>query len=467
MAAASSPAGALLVLASIVLVHESGHYLAARSFGIEVEEFSIGFGPKLLGFEALGNEFNLRAFPLGGYVRFPENYNSTLAQQQASDAYAAEKEEKKKRGTTTGQELLNNLSFGMFEMQRRKSEAAKVLQEAIERDGLPWWKKLGSSKSAAVVDISDPEDIEIDYYDNPNLLQNRPWAQRAIVLSGGVIFNLLLSFSIYFGQIGYGAGVQRPVFDSGVVVNAAPRSDGPSNGILRKGDVILSVNGDRIAMMQSPTAFEAQKGVSEFIAAIRATPDGESVKMSVLHPNDKTPVEVSIKPGHQQTGPSSVGPPSIGVLLTPNYQKADVLKSDSPAEAARLAFDYASEITGQTANGLLSFLGETFSGKSGPAGQQVSGPIGLVKTGSQVVATKDWNSVLMFAAAISINLGVVNAFPLPALDGGQLVFVLVEAVTRRKVDQQVQEGIISVTVLLLLISSLGAAFGDVQSIIGK
>ena len=66
-ALASSPLGAISVLAGIVVVHEAGHYLAARSFNISVEEFSVGFGPKLAGFKALGNEFNLRAFPLGGF----------------------------------------------------------------------------------------------------------------------------------------------------------------------------------------------------------------------------------------------------------------------------------------------------------------------------------------------------------------------------------------------------------------
>jgi len=471
IAFASSPAGALLVLAGIVLVHESGHYLAARSFGIAVEEFSIGFGPKILGFSALGNEFNLRALPLGGYVRFPENYNMTAAQEQAQQAYLAEKEDKKKRNTSTGKELLNSLSFGFLDRQQRKSQEAERLRQAQELEKLPFWRKLGKSKSSkeSVAPTESTEyEYEIDYYDNPDLLQNRPWPQRAVVLSAGVVFNLLLSFTIYFGIISNGPGLPRPVFESGIVVNAAPRADTPANGVLRKGDVIVSVNGSPISLSASPTSFEAQKAISEFIATIRATPDGESLQLSVLHPNDSKPVALSIKPGHQQTGPGVVGPQSIGILLVPNFVKSEIMQSDSPIEAARLAFGYATEVTTQTANGLLSFAGEALSGKGGPAGQQVSGPIGLIKTGSQIVATKDWNSVLLFAAAISINLGVVNAFPLPALDGGQLVFVLAEAVTGRKIDQQVQEGIISFTVLLLLLSSVGAAFGDVQSIfIGK
>ena len=83
------------------------------------------------------------------------------------------------------------------------------------------------------------------------------------------------------------------------------------------------------------------------------------------------------------------------------------------------------------------------------------------------MATKDLSTVLLFAAGISINLGVINALPLPALDGGQLVFVLSEAITGRKIDQRVQENITSVAVLLLLLASVSTAFGDVSNILSK
>jgi len=81
----SSVGGSLLVLSFVVTIHELGHYMAARSFGMNVTEFSVGIGPKIFGFTALGNDFSLRAFPLGGYVRFPENYNVTLLEQRQEE----------------------------------------------------------------------------------------------------------------------------------------------------------------------------------------------------------------------------------------------------------------------------------------------------------------------------------------------------------------------------------------------
>ena len=143
-----------------------------------------------------------------------------------------------------------------------------------------------------------------------------------------------------------------------------------------------------------------------------------------------------------------------------------MVRSDSLVEATGLAAKYVTSLTKETASGLLSFIGKVASGKAMSSSNQVSGPIGLIRTGSEIVSTQDWTTVLLFAAAISVNLGVVNAFPLPALDGGQLVFVLAEALTKRKVDQRVQEGISGAALLFLLLASAGAALSDIESIFG-
>lgn len=152
-------------------------------------------------------------------------------------------------------------------------------------------------------------------------------------------------------------------------------------------------------------------------------------------------------------------------MLSPNLLKVEKLQSNDPVVAARLAWEYLSAIFAQTLGGILSVLQTFVMNSKPPPGQSISGPIGLIKQGSNVVATKDLTAVLLFAAALSVNLGVINALPLPALDGGQLVFVLAEALTGRKVDQRLQEGITSVAVLFLLWVSVSAAIGDVGNIL--
>ena len=245
----ASPVGAIGVLAFIVLIHELGHYLAARYFGITVEEFSIGFGPKLFGFNKFGNDFNLRALPLGGYVRFPENYDIEKVQELEKLANEAAENRRKEEGRDNLQDyLIDGLTLGILDEQRRKASKEKRMQQIIDEQAkAPFWKKLfsGSGSTDPRLDSknNDPEDYEIDYYDDPNLLQNRPWPQRFVVLSGGVFMNIVLAFSIYFGAIGFGNGIPQPIYEPGVVVTQTPRSSAPSSGLLYKNDIIVGVNG--------------------------------------------------------------------------------------------------------------------------------------------------------------------------------------------------------------------------------
>jgi len=191
----SSPLGSLTILATIILIHESGHYLAARAFGIEVEEFAVGFGPKLFGFSAWGNEFNIRAFPLGGYVRFPENYNATQVDQMQKQAYADAEEaaaqakiqaaSSSSSSQTLGYRIANLFRVGSAKRQELEA-ARKLLQaEQEEYEKLPLLEKI-KAKQQKDKELN-VEQVVIPFDENPNLLQNRPWTQRAVVISGGVV----------------------------------------------------------------------------------------------------------------------------------------------------------------------------------------------------------------------------------------------------------------------------------------
>jgi len=529
----SSPLGALAVLAGIVVIHESGHYLAARTFNISVEEFSIGFGPKLLGFEKFGNEFNLRALPLGGYVRFPENFDSELLQENdqfkreaRSKIRKFEADQNIQKEWNWKEELLNALTLGYLTernydterkqrgIKRKENEEAKLVQLR----STPWWKrpfvKFTAPRLEAMNDngnnnidkiyeeLDSLEKFEVEYSDNPRLLQNRPWPERAVVLSGGVIFNILLAFSIYFCQIGQfggqasaanAGGLPRAVYDNGVIV--AKVNQGPSDGLLRKGDIITSINGQSVQIGSRRTSVAAgQKQVSDVISTIRNTPDNESITVQFLRAeagiardstsaastnlqqNQEVSSEVAamtvISKSVSTTETISIQPQrsdgttqTIGVMLSPNLEKVERLKSDNPIVAFKLAWEYLSDIFTLTLSGTVSAL-SSFISPSGPApGQKISGPIGLIQQGSTVVATKDWTTIWLFAAGLSVNLGVINALPIPALDGGQLVFVIAEAITGKKVDQKFQENVTTIAVLFLLYLSLSAAVGDVGSLI--
>ena len=526
LSAIGSPLGSIAVLAFVILVHESGHFLAARSLGINVDEFSVGVGPRIIGvrrqlvddqfvYERIndsskddeddtteqqindGIEFSLRAIPLGGYVRFPENYNRTLAFEQEDIARNARNEARRMRiedasplqktleSVAAKSLVFNILSLGLLKkwQQNKLEEQIRQAEDEAEINGsgsnksagkkaswlsvLPWVgnnkeEKEDVSKRDKLVILNAAKPPLIDYFDDENLLQNRPPGQRALVLSGGVIFNIILAFACYFGELQVGRGLPSPVFDSGAIVSQGPSRDSPSFGILKQGDAIIGVNDMMLSNSKgsSNSIWNSQKTISSVISSIRETPDGESIKLTIVHGKNTDSTEVINITPKQNTD----GVKSIGVMLGPNYVRTDVIRGSSFIDAANKAGSAVYQLTSETARSITGLLVGMLLGKGLPVGTSMSGPIGVVKSGADVVKSSDFSAVVAFAASISINLAVVNSLPLPALDGGQLAFVLAEAAAGRKIDQRVQEGINSGALLILLLISAGTAVGDVTSI---
>ena len=210
---------------------------------------------------------------------------------------------------------------------------------------------------------------------------------------------------------------------------------------------------------------QSQEAITTFINKVRSTPTEQSIKLSVRQKDTDqvkdiviTPREMVLDPAYD---PSRVGPPSIGVMLSPNYVSTEFVHTKSVPEAIVLAANTVSDLTADTASSIFHTIGAFTRGDSS-AGMGMRGPIGVIKMGSEVVRSNDVNAVIAFAAAISINLAVVNSLPLPALDGGQMLFILSEAFAGRKIDQRVEEEINAAALLLLLLASFGTAIGDLK-----
>jgi membrane-associated protease RseP (regulator of RpoE activity) len=528
LSAVGSPLGSIAVLAFVILVHEAGHFIAARSFGITVSEFSVGVGPRIVGvrrkfvdseyvYERIddaaekqqlideqqptrkqdddGIEFSLRAIPLGGYVRFPDNYNRTLAYELEDAARRARNKarqlrvensnaiEKALESMAAYSFVFNVMSLGLLKKWQSKREEDQ-LREAEEQASLatqattvskkPWWSALPFAKGDDDSDTAETTSDEslstlellkaakapdVDYDDNPDLLQNRPWSQRAVVLSGGVIFNILLAFVCYFGELTVGRGLPEPIFNPGVVVSQTVSNDSPAYGVLKKGDVILGVNEVSSISSSKKGIWGSQEQISNVISTIRETQNGDYVKLTIVHGMDSTTDVVSISPKRNMEGQAS-----IGVMLGPNYVKTEMVRASNVVDAVTKAGAAVYDITSATAGSITKLLIGMLFGKGLPAGASMSGPIGVVKAGADVVSSSDLAAIVAFAASISVNLAVINSLPLPALDGGQLVFVLAEAAAGRKIDQQLQESINAAALTILLFVSIGTAIGDVRSI---
>ena len=339
---------AISVVLLLIVVHEFGHFAAARLQKIRVNRFSIGFGPTLLKYQGSETEYAVRAIPLGGYVGFPDD---------------------------------------------------------------------------------DPESTIPP--DDPNLLRNRPVLDRAIVISAGVIANLIFAYFLLVGQaftigfqdINYRPGVLVPQILSEVESAAAQAGVEPGDIILKIDDVELGDSGSALENLRR----EIQKSPNK------------SLDLTIKRGTEIINLDVTPNVGQDGKG-------KIGVMLAPN---GDIVRRRAANfvegfTAGANEFQRIIQLTVQGFWQLISNFQEN--------AQQVAGPVAIVAVGAEL-ARNDLGNLFQFGALISVNLAIINILPLPALDGGQLAFLTVEGVTGKPLPSKLQDGIMQTGLVLLL--SLG------------
>eukprot|EP00850_Spirogloea_muscicola_P007443 SM000037S13578 [mRNA] locus=s37:854620:857158:+ [translate_table: standard] len=263
--------------------------------------------------------------------------------------------------------------------------------------------------------------------DDPDLLKNRPLAQRALVISAGVLANLLSAYLILFAQVNT-VGLVQQDFQPGVLVPDVLENSAAKRGGLEKDDLILAINGHNLPADPS--------SVMELVDKIKDSP-GRPIEFSVMR--GPKLVDLKVLPDLNSDGTGRVG-----VQLSPNAEFFKQ-KATSVRQAARLAAKEFGRLATTVTDGLKQiFL--NFAATS----ERVSGPVAIVAVGAEV-ARSDVAGLYQFAAIVNINLAVVNILPLPALDGGYLALILLEALRGgKKLPNGVEQGIVTSGFLLLL-----------------
>ncbi|CAG9466005.1 unnamed protein product [Pedinophyceae sp. YPF-701] len=350
-----SYAEAILVLCAIVGIHEFGHFSAARSLGIHVNKFSIGFGPILAAFEKDNVEYSLRAFPLGGFVGFPDE---------------------------------------------------------------------------------DP-DSEFEP-DDPDLMKNRPVLDRFIVTSAGIVANVILAWSVLFAQFEV-MGTPDVTYKPGVLVAQTTETSLARQAGIQPGDIITKIGSYNVGASEA--------AVNEVVQTIR---DYAGRDLNVEYLRGGAPGSLVLRPD------PAVG--RIGVQLGPN---ADVKRvpAPSPLAAANAATEQTWKLTRTIANG-LAMLFSNFS----QSAQQLSGPVAIVAAGADI-ARADSSGLAQFCAVVSLNLAVVNALPLPGLDGGYMALQAAEVLRGKKLPNEVERGIMGTGFLMLMTAGLALIARDTANLI--
>ncbi|XVE53397.1 hypothetical protein DITRI_Ditri02bG0201000 [Diplodiscus trichospermus] len=337
------------VLTAIIIVHESGHFLAASLQGIHVSKFAVGFGPSLAKFNANNVEYSIRAFPLGGFVGFPDN---------------------------------------------------------------------------------DPDSDIPD--DDENLLKNRPILDRVIVISAGVVANIIFAYAIIFTEV-LSVGLPVQEASSGVLVPEVRAFSAAFRDGLLPGDVILAING-----IEFPKTGPGV--VSQVVDVIKKNPK-RNVSMKVER--GKRDFEILVTPDENLDGTGK-----IGVQLSPNV-KVTKVRPNNILEA----FNYAGKEFWGLSYNVLDSLKQTFLNFSQSA-SKVSGPVAIIAVGAEV-ARSTVDGLYEFAALLNLNLAVINLLPLPALDGGSLALILLEAARGgRKLPLELEQRIMSSGIMFVILLGL-------------
>lgn len=352
----------VVILVILIVGHELGHFVAAKLSKVRVEEFGIGYPPRLFRFGKIGDtEYTLNWLPFGGFVRLFGEDGDT----RASGSFA------------------------------------------------------GAS-----------------------------YKKQALILVAGVFANFLLGWLLFTSAfvLGMPTAVSEDTPGARLLVSSVVAGSPAEESGIMAGDEIISVISEkgRGAQDLSPTT------VSEFIAEH----GGETLILTYVRGDEYS--EVSLTPVHSVIQDES-GKPALGIAITPI---ANVQKSFGRAfvEGGMFALSSLKTVT----VGLYTILTDSFRGSAQL--ENLVGPVGLVGIVDDATG-HGFGHVLGLAGFISINLVIINLLPIPALDGGRLVFVAFEAATRRKVPHIVSGLLNMLGFFLIILLMLAVTYNDIVRLI--
>lgn len=417
----------LLILLLMVLIHEAGHYTVAKIFGFTIEEFSVGFGPKIFSKRRKNGElFSLRMLPLGGYCAFLGEDEETEEDRQKAAASKRRKKKSNDSDANADATAENNASVDNNSQSQSvdKTEQEDLLSFVMRKNAEEEYEKrerIDAELSAESVEEQKP--IRLDKDGNPakTFNQQKPY-KRILVLLGGVVFNFLsaIIFSlIYIWSVGYPAPVVTEIYNNDAGV--------PYNAEFNVGDVILSVDGKDVSVMKTFNELVADVDAEKEIV-IEVLRDGETVEIHAA----KKSINAIDDDGNPYT---YIG---FGFLSQNEYIGRN----------AGSAFKYCVPYTFKLSWSILGSFGELLTGKVPIT--SVSGPIGSINTMAQL-SIANWRNILILLPLLASNLAIFNLLPFPALDGARIVFTIVEWIRGKPMNRKVEGTIHFVGMVVLLL----------------
>lgn len=426
----------LVILLLMVLIHEAGHYTAAKILGFTVDEFAVGFGPKLFSKRRKNGElFSVRMLPLGGFCAFygETDDGDAKAEKPKTESNAdTEAVDKKSADAISDAGTINtdkpDAPAATEVVRDETSDAGAASSTPSESDDLLTFvmkSKIEEDEAKAKAEKRAEEPAappRLDKHGNPALPFNKqkPW-KRIIVLLGGVLFNFLsaIIFSlIYIWVVGFATPQVAEIY---VDTNGMPYC--PE---LRVGDVILAVDGEDISVMRSFDDLVGDIGKDKTVT-LKISRDGKVMYEKVTRRAIVTEID----------GESTE---YVGF----GFRSKAVFRGNNAGNA----FKYCVPYTGKLSWSILGAFGGILTGKQSIT--SMSGPVGSISMMAEVSAA-DWRNILILLPLLASNLAIFNLLPFPALDGAHVVFTVIEWIRRKPINRKVESMIHFVGMVVLLL----------------
>jgi regulator of sigma E protease len=424
----------------MILVHEAGHYWAALAVGVKVETFSFGLGPRLFGIRRGDTDFRVSAIPFGGYVRMTGEMTGMPGEEGSMDPRSFQAKARWQRAIVIAAGPLMNIILAvgivtglyMYEFPKELDSRSPTIT-GVKADSPA--AQAGLQAGDRIVKLNGRDNPNWDYVLNEETLNANHTISGVVERHGSRI-----NFSVTpimdpkegVGQAGW-SGEQDAKVDT-VVKDSPAQTAG-----IQPGDLFLSVNGQAVvsaltvrqAIFRSggqPVSFEVMRGghVEKFSLAPRATGESKS-------------------------------PYLIGITFRIPLQFIKLGFGDALVQSLRF----------NKQNALLIFqvLGSIVEHRVA-AKAAMSGPIGMAQMSGEAAQQGPW-TYLAWMAMVSLNLAIFNLLPIPILDGGTLLMLVIEMLLQREVSIQVKETVFRLGFVFLMMVVVFVIYNDISKILTK
>ena len=465
-----------LILIPAIIIHELGHFFAARLVGINVLEFGIGFPPRLCRLFMWGEtEFTFNLLPIGGFVRplgedmigpvgeakIKRDRETLRGRQSQEDGYLSEREQLSQRGVDERQMMsvneappLGRIFFmaagalANFAMAMFLFFLVALIGLPIRVGGLSQVVSIpeGSLFAGTIVDAGDAiEKVDGERFSD--------FARFYEVLEGHARDKI--TFSLLRHGTGEAYTVQAPTAAgkrySYVQVSGVEEGSPAFGAGIEQGDLITHVNESRLPPSGDPVAI---------VKAITREYEGRAMTLTLLRQDDSGEFNVvNVRLAPRVDPPEGTG--RMGVMIRSQFGLEDGTrfanggyKTELIPQSVTAAVAHSLRTTADTFSVIASIPGRILDGSlSGKDARPIS-IIGISKIGGEFLqrSLQEGPGLLLnFMALISIFLGISNLLPIPALDGGRIVFVLLEIVRGKAIDPRIEARIHQIGILILLV----------------